>query len=364
MDFDGNPLETVRERAEAEDKATGIITDVYIQDATPAAFVVHAERRGDSMLFSEQMADSDVEVLMGAGRGFFLPKGQDSQGGQRTDGRNLIEEWEEKGYTYVDSAKELENADINLDEGDRLLGLFGGLYNMAYDLDRQHDQNIGVPTLAEMTEKAIEVLSQDPDGFFLMVEGGSLDWVAHDRDVAGMVRETEAFDEAVQIAWEFAVEDEETLVVVTADHETGGLQITSDSVYNEPPTFVDISENLNVDFVMDITATTAYMWGLVGQGEYIEDINETVQTYAGYELNSTELALIIDAGVGGEMIIADLLSAEAGVVWGFTGTDEGDHTFAAVPVYAYGPNAEKFDLVTDNTELSQQLFIAVSGYWH
>jgi len=361
VDFDGNPLETVLERAEAEGKATGLVTDVYLQDATPSAFVVHAERRGDSILFSEQMADSDVEVLMGAGEGFFLPKGE--YGGQRTDGRNLIEEWEEKGYTYVDSAIELENADIILDEGDRLLGLFGGLYNMAYDLDRQQDQNIGVPTLTEMTEKAIEVLSQDPDGFFLMVEGGSLDWVAHNKDVAGMVRETEAFDEAVQVAWDFATGEgaEETLVVVTADHECGGLQITSDSVGNEPPTFVPISEDLNVDFVMSITATTDYMWGEIGRGADIED---TVEYYTGYDLSPAELASINAAGVRGEMIISDLLSAEADVIWGFTGTDEGDHTFAAVPVYAYGPNAEKFDLVTDNTELSQQLFIAVSGEWH
>jgi len=294
VDFDGNPLETVLERAEAEEKATGLVTDVYIQDATPSAFVVHAERRGNSILFSELMAESDVEVLMGAGRGFFLPKGEDSQGGQRTDGRNLIEEWEENEYTYVDSAEELKNANINLEEGDRLLGLFGGLYNMAYDLDRQQDKNIGMPTLAEMTEKAIEVLSQDPDGFFLMVEGGSLDWVAHNKDVAGMVRETEGFDEAVRVAWNFA-KGGETLVVVTADHECGGLQITSDSVYNEPPTFVPISEDLNIDFVMDITATTDYMWGEIEQGA---DIKATVRTYTGYKLSRGELKLIKDAGLG------------------------------------------------------------------
>jgi alkaline phosphatase len=358
VDFDGNPLETVLERAEAEGKATGLVTDVYIQDATPAAFVVHAERRGDSILFSELMAESDVEVLMGAGRGFFLPKGEDSQGGQRTDGRNLIEEWEANGYTYVDSAKDLENADINLEEDDRLLGLFGGLYNMAYDLDRQQDKNIGVPTLAEMTEKAIDVLNQSDAGFFLMVEGGSLDWVAHNKDVAGMVRETEGFDEAVQVAWDFAVEDEETLVVVTADHECGGLQITSDSVYNEPPTFVPISEDLNIDFVMDITATTDYMWGEIERGA---DIKATVRTYTGYKLSRGELKLIKDAGKNGEMIISDVLSAEADVVWGFTGTDEGEHTFAAVPIYAYGPNAGRFDLVTDNTQFGMELFIAVSG---
>jgi alkaline phosphatase len=361
VDFDGNPLETVLERAEAEDKSTGLVTDVYIQDATPSVFVVHAERRGDSMLFSELMVSSDVEVLMGAGSGFFLPKGQDSEGGQRTDGRNLIEEWEEDGYTYVDSANELENAEINLDEGDRLLGLFGGLYNMAYDLDRQQDEAIGIPTLVEMTEKAIEVLSQDPDGFFLMVEGGSLDWVAHDRDVAGVVTETATFDEAVEVALDFAVEDGETLVVVTADHECGGLQMASDSVKDEPPTFVPISEDLNVDFIMGTTATTAYMWGEITAGAYIED---TVEAYTGYVLSPAEVALISDAGKLGQTVISDVLSAEADVVWGFAGTDEGDHSFAAVPIYAYGPNAERFDLVTDNTEFGQELFVAVSGYWH
>jgi alkaline phosphatase len=361
VDISGEEVETVLERAETEGKATGLVTDVYIQDATPSVFVVHAESRGDSMLFSEKMVDSDVEVLMGAGRGFFLPKGKDSHGGQRTDGLNLIEEWENKGGTYVDSANELENAEINLDDGDRLLGLFGGLYNMNYDLDRQQDKKTEVPTLVEMTEKALEILSQNEDGFFLMVEGGSLDWVSHDRDVAGVVTETATFDDAVQVALDFAAEDGETLVVVTADHECGGLQMTSDSVRDEPPTFVPISEDLNVDFIMDITATTAYMWGEIIAGA---DIENTVKEYTGYDLSPDEVDLISDADNAGQLIISDIISAEADVVWGYEGTDEGDHSFAAVPIYAYGPNAERFDAVTDNTEFGQELFIAVSGYWH
>jgi len=362
VDFDGNDLVTVLERAEAEGKATGVISDVWIEDATPAVFTSHVEDRGMYDEIALQMAYSGAEVLMGAGRGLFLPKGVDSCGGQRTDGRNLIEEMEDMGYVYVDSAEELENADINLDYGDKLLGFFGGFSAMAYDLDRQHDKQIGEPTLAEMTEKAIEVLSQDPDGFFLMVEGGILDWCSHNRDVAGVVTETEAFDEAVEVAWDFAEWDEETLVVVTADHECGGLQMTSDSVQNEPPTFVPIDpEALDVDFIMGITATTEYMWGEIIHGA---DIKATVRTYTGYKLSRGELKLIKDAGVHGEMIITNLLSAEAGVVWGYTGTDNGQHSFAAVPVYAYGPNAERFDLVTDNTEFGMELFIAVSGYWH
>jgi len=362
VDFDQNPLETVLERAEEEGKATGVITDVWIEDATPAVFTSHVEDRDMYDEIALQMAYADVEVLMGAGRGAFLPQGVDSCGGHRTDGRNLIEEMENMGYIYVDSAEELENAEINLDDGDKLVGFFGGFSAMAYDLDRQHDEDIGEPTLAEMTEKAIEVLSQDEDGFFLMVEGGILDWCSHNRDVAGVVTETATFDEAVDVAWDFAVEDGETLVVVTADHECGTLFMTSDSVENEPPTYVPIDpEALDVDFIMGITATTEYMWGEIIQGA---DLEATVLTYTGYDLSPAEVALISDADKAGEMIISDILSAEAGVVWGYTGTDNGDHTFAPVPIYAYGSNAERFDDVTDNTEFGQELFIAVSGYWH
>ena len=362
VDFDQNDLETVLERAEEEGKATGVITDVWIEDATPAVFTSHVEDRGMYYEIALQMAYADVEVLMGAGRGAFLPKGKGSKGGQRWDGRNLIEEMEDMGYVYVDSAKELEKADIILGDGDKLLGFFGGFSAMAYDLDRQHDKTIGEPTLLEMTEKAIEVLSQDEDGFFLMVEGGILDWCSHNRDVAGVVTETETFDEAVQVAWDFAVEDGETLVVVTADHECGTLFMTSDSVENEPPTYVPIDpEALDVDFIMGITATTEYMWGEIIHGEGIED---TVLTYTGYDLSPAEVDLINDAGKHGEMIISDILSARAGVVWGYTGTDNGAHTFAEVPIYAYGPNADRFDDVTDNTEFGQELFVAVSGYWH
>jgi len=361
VDFDQNDLETVLERAEAVGKATGVITDVWIEDATPAVFASHVEDRDMYDEIALQLAYSNVTVLMGAGRGFFLPKGQDSQGGQRTDGLNLIDEMENMGYIYVDSAKELENAEINLIEGDRLLGLFGGFSAMSYDLDRQNDKTIKEPTLAEMTEKALEILRQDPDGFFLMVEGGILDWCSHNRDVAGVVTETATFDEAVQVAWDFAVEDGETLVVVTADHECGTLQMTSDSVRDEPPTYVPISEALDVDFIMGITATTEYMWGEIIHGEDIED---TVLTYTGYKLSRAELKLISDADNAGEMIISNILSARAGVVWGYTGTDNGAHTFAPVPIYAYGPNAERFDDVTDNAEFGQELFVAVSGYWH
>jgi len=362
VDFDGKWLETVLERAEEEGKATGVITDVFIEDATPAVFTSHVEDREMYEEIALQMANADVEVLMGAGRGYFLPKGKGSHGGQRKDGRNLIDEMENMGYIYVDSAKELEDAEVNLNEGDKLVGFFGGLSAMAYDLDRQHDKTIKEPTLAEMTEKAIEVLSQDEDGFFLMVEGGILDWCSHNRDVAALVTETEAFDEAVEVAWDFAEWDEETLVVVTADHECGSLQMTSDSVQNEPPTFVPIDlEALDVDFIWGITATTEYMWGEIIHGANIE---ATVLEYTGYDLSDDEVDLIKDAGKHGETIISDILSARAGVEWGYEGTANGQHSFAAVPIYAYGPNAERFDAVTDNTELGQELFVAVSGYWH
>jgi len=107
------------------------------------------------------------------------------------------------------------------------------------------------------------------------------------------------------------------------------------------------------------------MWGEIRKGKDIED---TVLTYTGYTLSSDDLKDISAAenehSGSGAMIIADILSREAGVFWGYSGTDNGEHTYRSVPVYAYGPNSERFDTITDNDQLGQELFKAVSGSWH
>jgi alkaline phosphatase len=136
------------------------------------------------------------------------------QVGERTDGRNLIEEAIAAGYTYVYTATDL--AAVDPGSTARLLGLFAD-----EGLPRPH-----APSLAEMTEMAIDILSRDPDGFFLMVEGGQIDWASHLNDAADVITDTLALDQAVAVAQSYALTATDTLIIVTADHETGGMSVS------------------------------------------------------------------------------------------------------------------------------------------
>ncbi len=241
-------------------------------------------------------------MLLGSGRYYMLPKGK--LGGSRRDGRNLIEDMKGYGYHYVDTVDEFYAVkDISGYTG--LLGSFGSIWTIEYVLDCDDDLQHS-PSLPEMAAKAIEVLSKYPGGFFLMIEGGAIDWMGHNRDIAGVVAETLEFDAAIQLALDFAEKDGNTLVVVTADHETGDLD----------------SDGIDLDFVNGITATTEFMRGLIHKGHM--PIAEVMETYAGIEdLTALELWMIQEYGEGR---ISDVLSARAGVSWGWNGSDNGNHT--------------------------------------
>lgn len=231
-----------------------------------------------------------------------LPKGK--LGESRTDGRNLIVEMAADGYLYVDTVDELNAVDDEAMEGHiGLLGVFGSIWTIEYVLDRDPDLQHS-PSLAEMAAKAIEVLSQDPDGFFLVIEGGAIDWMATNRDIAGVIAETLEFDECVQLALDFTESNGETLVVATADHETGTLELG----------------NVDLDFLEAITRTTEFMWGLIHKGKM--PIADVMETCAGFTPDGYEISWIEDHGEGG---MADVLSARAGVTWGWSGSDNGDH---------------------------------------
>jgi alkaline phosphatase len=340
VDAAGNPVENVRERAEAHGKASGILTSVPIACATPASFSAHTASRSNRTDISLQQVAAGIEVLLGAGRETYLPGGCCGTGG-----RNLIEELIDDGYEFVTDAEEL--ADATAPNG-TLLGFFGGV-TLTYALDRQQDMGNNDPTLAEMTAKAIEVLNRDPDGFFMMVEGGAIDWLCHNKDAAGCKGETLAFDEAVQVALDFANEDGETLLVVTADHETGGLTLGDD---------------MNLACLGGITATTDYIWQS-RKARMMLSPEEAMEAFASScfppndPLTPDEINMMNSLG---EMGISDVLSARIGVSWNGIGMDEGDHTLTKVPVFAVGPGSEKFDGPNfDNTDVGQLLLEAVSG---
>ena len=338
------PVETVLERAEANGKTTGIVSNVYITDATPGVWAAHVVDRSLSAEIAEQQAFAGVEVLLGACEECYLP---DWIYGANIDLIEILtsDDPELGGYDYVDDERGLLKR--NTGKGGKLLGLFAG-FSMTSTIDRPLKKKMTEPTLAQMTAKAIEILSRNPEGFFLMVEGGELDWMGHRLDPAGSLREMQSFDEAVAVALDFAVRDGNTLLLVTADHECGGL---------EPP-----GDDLNMDFLEGIRASTKYIWEEIEDGMSLEN---ALETYAGIgddwpALTQEEKQAI--ESCGRSLGIADVLSARAGVVWGFGDCHGGNHTSTPVPIYATGPGADQFDSADlDNTDLGVLLLEAVSG---
>ena len=201
MSPEGVHLESLLERAHQMYKSTGVVTTDALWGGTPAGFLTHVDDRHDYESIAAQLAVCDADIMLGFWKNWFLPT---SAGGERTDGHNLIAELKGRGYDVVYTRKQLQNAD-----GPQIIGLF--------------DDGNDTPTLAEMTEIAIEHLSKDPDGFVLMVEGARIDWKCHDHDLEGAVTDILAFDKAVVEAVGAIRPPIQALVLITADHETGGL---------------------------------------------------------------------------------------------------------------------------------------------
>jgi alkaline phosphatase len=193
---------TILELAEEQGLSTGLISTSSITHATPASFASHVVQRSMQEKIAEDFLDSGVEVFLGGGVKWFAPD-------QRSDSLDLMGKFNNEGYEIV-----LNEDQLNITTSEKLLGLFAedGL-----------ERNEGEPSSTTMVDKAIKILNKNDNGFFLMVEGSQIDWAGHGNNVEYLKREIKDFDEAVKEALEFAQNDGETLVVLTADHETGGM---------------------------------------------------------------------------------------------------------------------------------------------
>lgn len=207
---DSSEPPTIFEAAERAGMATGLVVTSTITHATPAVFAAHHPDRDEERAIALDIAVSGVDVLFGGGLGHWLPEPD----GDREDGRDLIVELVERGYTAVNDRDMM----FSLTELP-VVGLFqdGPLT----------ESDPGEPSIAEMTRTAIDLLSAHENGFFLMVEGSQIDWEGHGNDEDELARRLLLFDMAVAEAVAFARASGNTLVLVTADHETGGLTITA-----------------------------------------------------------------------------------------------------------------------------------------
>lgn len=204
------PLKTLLEHAEELNKSTGVVVTSSVTHATPAAFLSHVDSRKYENEIAAQILERDVDVVIGGGSKFFTPL---SSGGAREDNKDLTDVIKSKGFNYYTDYQELKNSD----KKDKFFALLS-----KEGLPRAAERNY---TLGELTDAAIEKLRQNDDGFILMVEGSQIDWTAHDHLSELFLKEMEDFNTAINTALDFAEEDGKTLVLVTADHETGGMSI-------------------------------------------------------------------------------------------------------------------------------------------
>jgi alkaline phosphatase len=245
-------VKTILEMAEEKGMATGLVSTSAITHATPASYIAHQGSRGSYEDIAADFMKTDIDVFIGGGWKHFA---------DRKDKRDLTQELQQKGYRVLRDMDQIAQV-----KSGKLAGLTAD------------DHNNPVPNremnLPLSTQTALNILSQNKQGFFIMIEGSQIDWGGHQNNTGYIVREMLDFDQAIGKALDFAASDEETLIIVTADHETGGMGIA-----------------------------------------------------------------------GGNM--------KTGMVKGaFT---SGDHTGVMVPIFAYGPGAENFTGIMENTDIAKNI---------
>jgi alkaline phosphatase len=209
---DSLAVQTVLEVAESKGWSTGLVATSTITHATPASFAAHVPNRNMHWAIAAQMAEAGVDVMLGGGRRFFDPA-------ERPDSVDLLGVLA-KDATVVQTPEEFQALDP--ERVSRLVGFFAA-ENPGSALERQ-------PTLPELTRTALDILGKDDDGFFLMVEGSQIDWRGHENaPIQAVLAEVVDFDHAIRTALRFQEQRPNTLIVVTADHETGGLALHGDS---------------------------------------------------------------------------------------------------------------------------------------
>ena len=263
------PLATVMEGAKIlKDKALGVVVTVRANHATPAGTASHSVSRNDGRAIIRQMASNRLDVVFGGGIKYM-----------DDDVKAILAD---NSIDYIE--KDIEA--FRAYQGERVWSLFSD-GEMAYDIDRNPEQE---PSLEEMTSKAIELLSRNKNGFFLMVEGSKVDYSAHSNDAGGLISEFDAFDRAVKVALDYAREQGNTAVIIAPDHGTSGVSIGGRNYYNYTEKGLD-SALVNL---RGFKATAPAIEERVRKAS-VADVPKVFKECTGLDLRPDELAALVKA---------------------------------------------------------------------
>ncbi len=204
-------------------KMAGCVTTVPITHATPAGFCVNSKSRNAQEIIAEKYLEQGFDIMMGGGGKYFSSE-------YREDKVDMLQKYTANGYQVVKTRNEMLAADPNKP----ILGVFQK-DGLAYTKDRDSSKELTekIPTLGEMTQKAIDRMKNNPEGFVLQVEAGKVDWAAHGNDIAGLIYDQTAHDEAIKVAIDFAEKDNDTLVIITTDHGNSNPGVISGEEAND-----------------------------------------------------------------------------------------------------------------------------------
>ncbi len=337
------PVATILEAARLSGRSTGIISTSEFMHATPADFSAHDVSRSNYDNLAEQIAYNGIDVVLGGGTPYL-------NAAKRKDKEDLKAIIDANGYTFVDSTAALKSAPCG-----KLFGVFGkdkSATAMSYDIDRDPAVE---PSLAEMTAKAIEILSTNKKGFFLMVEGSKVDWAAHANDPVAFVTDILAFDDAVKVALDFAKQDGNTVVIAVTDHGNSGISIGDRSIssgYDKTPwtTFIDPLKKAKVTGE-GLEAKLASLIKVDGTYEPAEApaIRQAVGQYLGItDLTNEEVEAIGKTKAGSmNYTVGPMVAGRAKIGYTTNG-----HTGEDVVLYCYDPFDKRITGLVRNTDVA------------
>lgn len=328
------PVATVLEAAKLAGKSTGLIATSNIQHASPAGYSSHHYNRSAYNDIAEQQVNLNIDVVFGGGKQYLVPV---QQGGMRKDNENMVDVLKSRGYGIVETREQLLATTAH-----KLWGLFAP-DAMAYEFDRKQLKP-QEPSLAEMTQKAIEILSKNPKGFFLFVEGSKVDWASHANDPVGVISDVLAFDDAVKAALAFAGKDGNTLVLAFSDHGNGGMSLGNKSTDKN---YDVLSYETLVSPLQKATLTGEGVETVLAEDRSESNIREVMGKYFGInDLTAEEVEAIKQAKSGNmNYVVGPMISRRSVIGWTTNG-----HTGEDLFLYGYGPNAPHGTV--DNTELA------------
>ena len=315
VDVNKRPLTSIMQMAKARGMAIGVAVTSQVNHATPAAFLAHNESRRNYDEIAQSYLSSDADVILGGGQKYFS--------------EDLLAQFKAKGYQHIDDFSQLEN----LNQG-KVLGLFADV-QLPWVIDQQDSTQLSL-----LTQKALDLLSQNDKGFVLLVEGSLIDWAGHNNDIATAMSEMHGFANAIEVVEQFVRANPDTLMVVTADHNTGGLSIGANGEYA-----------WDTALLQGIKASPA---SIAEQAIAIDNWQTQLKQTLGFEVNKDELQRLSNARMQGKAAFETSLKQVIDTR-SFTGWTTSGHTGGDVQVFAAGPAADLFKGNQDNTDIAEKM---------